>query len=311
MPHEPSRGRATPRPAHAVRDPRARHRLGPADPERAGRYRLTGRLDDGPPGPAGLFLGRAPGGDPVAVRVLRGEGRAAARARAHAAAFQDVAGRHVAAVLHAGVSRGRAFVVAEHVGGPSLAAAVAADGPLAGAALHRVALRTAAGLAAVHRAGLTHGAFRPGAVLLGPDGPKVAGLGVPGAGEAAYLAPEQIEDEPVGPAADVFAWAATMVFAATGRPPFGTGPDASVARRVTSRRPDLGTLDGPLRDLALRCLDKNPAARPAARTLARALRDNSAVAPRPRPTRIPRYRWRMMVALTAVVVLGFALGVLI
>jgi serine/threonine protein kinase len=125
------------------------------------------------------------------------------------------------------------------------------------------------------------------------------------------MSPEQIEDEPVGPPADVFAWGATLVFAATGKPPFGTGPSAAVMRRVTSRSPDLGDLDGPLRDLALRCLDKNPAARPTAPQLVRMLRDDARPAAKPKPDRIPRYRWRMMVALAVVIPLGFALGILV
>jgi hypothetical protein len=69
-------------------------------------------------------------------------------------------------------------------------------------------------------------------------------------------------------------------------------------------------MQGPLRDLAARCLDKNPAARPTAPQLVRALREGQGPAPKPRPTRIPRYRWRMMVALGAVVVAGFALGMM-
>src|SRR5690606_29623604 len=146
---------------------------------------------------------------------------------------------------------------------------------------------------------------------------RAAAPGAAGPGPAARrpapppsLAPEQIEGEPVGRPADVFAWGATVVSAATGRPPFGTGPRAEVVRRVTSRRPDLGDLSGPLRELAARCLDKNPAARPTAPQVVRALREGQGPMPKPRPTRIPRYRWRMMLALAAVVVCGFVLGML-
>ena len=48
-------------------------------------------------------------------------------------------------------------------------------------------------------------------------------VGTPG-----YLAPEQLTGEPLTPAVDIFAWGATMVFAATGRSPFeaDTLPDA-------------------------------------------------------------------------------------
>jgi serine/threonine protein kinase len=170
-----------------------------------------------------------------------------------------------------------------------------------------VALRTAKSLAKSHKEGVVHGRFHPGNVLLGPDGVQVAASAQ---AAPAYMAPEQIEDEPVGPAADVFAWGATMVYAATGRPPFGVGPDAAVKRRVTSQRPDLGDLEGTLRELAARSLDKNPAARPTGRQIVLALRDGRAPAPKPRPKRIPQYRWRMMVALAAVIAAGFVMGVL-
>ncbi|MCP9984098.1 protein kinase domain-containing protein [Actinomadura madurae] len=198
--------------------------------------------------------------------------------------------------------------------GPRLQEVVDARGPLSGPRLRKVAARTAAALAAMHRAGVVHHDLKPANVLLGPDGAKVVDLGAgrlaDAAGTPAYMAPEQIEDEPAGPPADVFAWGATMVFAATGRPPFGTGPSTAVMRRVTSRRPDLGEMHGPLRDLAVRCLDKNPAARPTAPQVVRALREGQGPAPKPRPTKIPRYRWRMMVALGAVIAAGFALGML-
>ncbi|GLZ03520.1 hypothetical protein Acsp03_09870 [Actinomadura sp. NBRC 104412] len=190
-----------------------------------------------------------------------------------------------------------------------LSQAVEKDGPLSEADLHKLALRTAKALARRHKEGTMHGSLHPGNVILAPEGAKVstAAREVP----PSYLAPEQVEDEPVGPPADVFAWGATLVYAATGRPPFGTGPDAAVLRRVTSRRPDLGDLEGPLRELVARCLDKNPAARPTSRQVVRALRDGRTPTPKPRPKRIPRYRWRMMVALAAVIAMGFVMGVLV
>jgi serine/threonine protein kinase len=196
--------------------------------------------------------------------------------------------------------------------GPSLRRIVEEHGPLPEARLRKVALRTARSLAENHKAGSVHHRIHPGVLLLDGDRAEVTGFGArTTAPVAAYLSPEQIEDEPAGPPADVFAWAATMVYAATGRPPFGSGPDAAVMRRVTTRRPDLGDgLDGPMRELLTRCLDKNPAARPTARQVVRALREGRAPAVKPRPRRIPRYRWRMMVALAAVMAAGFAAGVL-
>ncbi|TDD90743.1 serine/threonine protein kinase [Actinomadura darangshiensis] len=285
---------------------------------------MLGRLGEG--GQGVVYLARNGGGELVTVKMLRGGIAAGHRARSRFAkeadAAQQVSGRHTARVLDADMTGDRPYIVSEFVEGPSLQQVVAGRGPLAGPRLRKAALRTAAALAAIHRAGIVHRDFKPGNVLLGPDGAKVIDFGVARTADAAplttgpvgtpaYMAPEQIEDEPVGPPADVFAWGATMVFAATGRPPFGTGPSAAVMRRVTSRRPDLGDMEGPLRDLAARCLDKNPAARPTASQIVRALRAGQAPAQRPRPTRIPRYRWRMMVALGAVVAAGFVLGILV
>jgi serine/threonine protein kinase len=176
---------------------------------------------------------------------------------------------------------------------------------------------------AIHRADIVHRDFKPDNVLLGPGGAKVIDFGIARAldsatpmttspvGTPAYMSPEQIEEEPVGPPADVFAWAATMVFAATGHPPFGFGPNAAVMRRVAERAPDLGGLKGPFRELMEDCLDKNPAARPTASQLLGSLRVNARPAPKPKPQRISPYRWRMMVALTLVVATGFTLGILL
>ena len=303
---------------------RAGEPLTPDDPDHVGPYSLVERLRTS--GRGIVYLAHDEDGAAVAVTVLRGgaasaDERARARLAREAEAALQVTGRHTALVLDADVTADQPYVVTEYVEGPTLREVVEETGPLPPKRLDALARRTAASLAAIHKAGTAHRDFRPGTVLLGPDGAKVTGFGVARtpegfprgarrAGTPAYMAPEQIEDEPVGPPADVFAWGATMVYAATGRPPFGTGPDAAVMRRVLGRRPDLGDLEGTLRELAARCLDKNPAARPTARQLVRALREGRVPAPKPRPKRIPRYRWRMMVALAVVVAAGFAMGVL-
>ncbi|SEF47811.1 Serine/threonine protein kinase [Thermomonospora echinospora] len=298
--------------------------LGPDDPRRLGGRVLLGRLGEG--GQGVVYLGRGKDGELAAVKLLRGGQSATPRARSRfareVAAARQVAGPHTARVLAARVSGARPYIISEYVPGPSLQEIVAERGPLPQERLHKVALRTARALAAIHRAGVVHRDFKPGHVLLAKGGAKVIDFGIARApdsaaittgpvGTPAYMAPEQIEDEPVGPPADVFAWGATMVYAATGRPPFGSGSNAAIMRRVTSRPPDLGDLPEPLRGLVVRCLDKNPAARPTAPQLVRALREGRAPAPEPRPQSIPRYRWRMMVALAVVVVAGFTVGVLL
>jgi serine/threonine protein kinase len=162
-----------------------------------------------------------------------------------------------------------------------------------GGELERLVVNTASALAAIHGAGIVHRDLKPANVLLGPDGPRVVDFGIARAidaethtqmvGTPAYFAPEWLRGEQPTPASDVFAWAGTMVFAATGRPPFGpSGNLAAMMHRIASAEPDLTGVPSPLRDLLVECLDKDPARRPAARDLLVRLVDPTA-ATRPTP----------------------------
>ncbi|MFI6290175.1 serine/threonine-protein kinase [Nonomuraea sp. NPDC050790] len=237
--------------------------LRPDDPQAIGAYRLTGRLGEG--GQGVVYLGQAPDGTKVAVKVLREGGDGLAR---EVAALRRVEPFCVAQVLDASTG-GRPYIVTEYVEGPSLAEA----GRHGGAGLQRLAVATATALAAIHRAGVVHRDFKPGNVLLGRDGPRVIDFGIARSGASltltssivgtpAYMAPEQLAGHQVGPATDVFAWAGVMVFAATGRPPFGNDSLPAVITRIQHAAPDLGGLTGPLLPIVTRCLAKDPAARP-------------------------------------------------
>jgi hypothetical protein len=82
-------------------------------------------------------------------------------------------------------------------------------------------------------------------------------IGTPG-----YLSPEQITGGSVGPASDVFALGAVLVFAASGRGPFASGSPASLLHRVVNEPPYLPSLPDPLHDVVRRCLAPDPARRP-------------------------------------------------
>jgi hypothetical protein len=81
------------------------------------------------------------------------------------------------------------------------------------------------------------------------------------------MAPEQLDGRRLTPAVDVFAWGATMVFAATGRSPFGRGSIPVMMNRILTGDPDIGTIASPLRELVWYCMYKDPAHRPTAAEL--------------------------------------------
>ncbi|GII47881.1 hypothetical protein Psi02_43050 [Planotetraspora silvatica] len=252
--------------------------LAPDDPTTLGVFRLTGRLGEG--GQGVVYLGYASDGEPVAVKVIKTGLDPAVRTRLarELDAMRSVAPFCTARVLTAVVDRSEPYIVSEYVDGPSLQQRVSDGGPLRGGELERLAVGTATALTAIHAAGIVHRDFKPGNVLLGPDGPRVVDFGIARQGESetitagpigtpAYLAPEQIAGSPASPASDVFAWGATIVFAATGHRAFGGDSVASVLHKIMTMDPDVTGVPAPLRDTVRRCLAKDPAVRPTARDL--------------------------------------------
>ncbi|WP_051467517.1 serine/threonine-protein kinase [Actinomadura oligospora] len=264
------------------------------DPGTVGPYRLERRLGTGGQGTVHVALG--PGGQRVAIKLLHPHLVADERARGRFLGEVEIAKRVApfctAPVLDSGIAPGvegdRPYIVSEFVDGPSLHASVRTTGPRSGAALHRLAVNTASALAAIHEAGVVHRDFKPGNVLLGPDGPVVIDFGIARAldlsqslttsqavGSPAYMAPEQIANKEIGAAADLFAWAATLLFAATGRRAFGGDSIPAVMHAILHDEPDLPDLDEQLSDLVRACLAKDPADRPTAVAVLDALRGPS------------------------------------
>jgi len=213
------------------------------DPGRVGRYRLTGRLD-GIPSDDPIFTAFGPDGTEVCVTVLGGYWDAAAldRFAAEAAAAKRVPPFCAARVLDAGLDGNEAFLVSEYVPGRSLLELVAEFGVATGPQLEALAIGMATGLASVHQAGLVHGSFGPQYVVLAENGPPhIVEFGItPPYGSAT-------------PSADMLAWAQTVVFAATRKPP--------------GEAVDLGILPESVREPVQQCLELDPSERPAARAV--------------------------------------------
>ncbi len=252
--------------------------LRPEDPTRVGEYELIARIGKG--GQGVVYLGQAPDGTRVAVKVMESSWASDRRARSRFAKEIETASKVApfctAALLDADIDADPPYIVSEYIEGPSLREAVLREGPRTGAALDRLAISTATALVAIHQAGVVHRDFKPANVLLGPDGPRVIDFGIARSTEAtvtatnsivgtpAYMAPEQVEGRELTPAVDIFAWAGVMVFAATGESPFHDETLPAIIHRVLNRPPKLDGVDERLRPLLEACLAKEPERRPTA-----------------------------------------------
>ncbi|MBD2896419.1 serine/threonine-protein kinase [Spirillospora sp. NPDC000708] len=259
--------------------------LQPGDPRRLGSYEIVERLGEG--GQGVVYAGVDASGNRAAIKLLRTDLAADAGARnrfvREAQAAKQVARFCTAQVLEADVAGDQPYIASEYVPGPSLYKQVTETGPITGAALDRLAIGTATALVAIHQAGIVHRDFKPHNVIMAPDGPRVIDFGIARAldtgqtnatkaiGTPSYMAPEQVAGATLTEAVDVWAWATTMVFAATGHPPFGDDTVVAVINRVMNEPPYLEGVPADLHRLVAACLVKEPERRPTAQQLMMAL----------------------------------------
>ncbi|MER7946340.1 bifunctional serine/threonine-protein kinase/ABC transporter substrate-binding protein [Streptomyces sp. NPDC096079] len=253
----------------------------PSDPSAIAGYRLLGRLGAG--GMGVVYLGRTAAGELAAVKVTHSDQADQpdfrARFRREVEAARRVSSPWAVPVTGADPDAPEPWMATAFVAGPSLGEAVTAHGPLPERSVRLLGWSVARALAAVHAAGLVHRDVKPGNVLLAVDGPRLIDFGIArSTGETAltatdmvvgtpgFLAPEQAEarTDAIGPPADVFALGCLLAYAATGRPPFGTGAVDALMYRTVHDEPDLTGVPEGLLDLVRACLVKDPAARPTA-----------------------------------------------
>ncbi|MFD4765422.1 serine/threonine-protein kinase [Streptomyces niveus] len=248
-----------------------------ADPAEVAGYRLAARLGAG--GMGRVYLAHTQGGRPVAIKVVRPEladdPDFRRRFGREIRAAQRVRGAYTAELIDADADGVPPWLATLYVPGPSLAEAVARQGPLSVTAVLWLMAGMAEALQAIHAEGIVHRDLKPSNVLLAADGPRVIDFGIALAaadatsytatghtvGTPAYMAPEQASGQEVTAAADVFALAQTAAFAALARPLYGDGPGVYVLYRIVHSGPDLSLLPEALRPLFARCLAADPAER--------------------------------------------------
>ncbi|MFF4497276.1 serine/threonine-protein kinase [Streptomyces sp. NPDC001546] len=247
------------------------------DPAYIGAHALLARLGAG--GMGQVYLGRSPGGRLVAVKVVReeitGHPEALARFRREAHTVRAVRSAYTANLIDASLESAPFWLATEYVAGPTLGNAVGARGALPPQTCRRLGAALAEGLASVHAYGVTHRDLKPQNVILGVQGPQLIDFGIArGVGATAltqdgqapgtpgYTAPEVLLGGETGAAADVFALGATLAYAATGRPPFGTGVAATVGYRAVHEPVDVAGVEPELAALIEACVAKDPAERP-------------------------------------------------
>ena len=190
------------------------------------------------------------------------------------------------------------FLVMEFVGGR---AAGGGESRMPWRLATRIVRDAARGIAAIHNAGLTHGRVAPRHILIAHDGTvRLADVGLDDgdefmAGNPIFLAPEQVQNKPAGPAADLYSLGAVYFALLTGVPPFADAGnpvdvfDAILHRSVPTVRS--GAPEIPLRCDAIihRAMSKDPAARyPAAEALLGDLDALLAVDEPKRPLPLPK-----------------------
>lgn len=252
----------------------------PDDPRELGGYRLLRRVGEGGMGVVYLATSTdGTGADLAAVKAVRpeyaGDREFRARFTVEADLARRVRGPYTARVPDADTDGPRPWLATEYVPGPALHDAVRDAGPFPEDSLLALASGLARALAAIHEVGLVHRDLEPSNVLLATRGPQVVDLGIARAADAtaltrpgqalgtpAYMAPEQATGSGLHAASDLFSFGGVLVFAATGRAPFGSGEPAALLYRVVNEEPDLSGVPERLLPLVAACLVKDPDERP-------------------------------------------------
>ncbi|MFF8319027.1 PQQ-binding-like beta-propeller repeat protein [Streptomyces bobili] len=248
------------------------------DPRRIGPFEVLGRLGAG--GMGLVYLARSASGRRVAIKTVRTELAEdqlfRVRFTREVEAARAVSGFYTAAVVDADPRAAVPWLATAYVPAPSLEEIVNDCGPLPAQAVRWLAAGIAEALQSIHGAGLVHRDLKPSNVLVVEDGPRVIDFGIASGvsntrltmtnvavGTPAYMSPEQAKDSrSVTGASDVFSLGSTLVFAATGHPPFHGANPVETVFMLLREGPDLAGLPNELRPLIDSCMQMEATGRP-------------------------------------------------
>ncbi|MGI5175159.1 serine/threonine-protein kinase [Dactylosporangium sp. CA-152071] len=224
---------------------------------------------------------------PIAVKVLSGEGlglpKAMERFGREARAVARLSHPNVVPVYDFGAQDGEPYLVMELVEGPTVADLMA-EGPLSVADVLAISSQICDGLTAAHTAKIVHRDIKPSNLIVTATGVvKICDFGVSrmlnateyadltgsaiAMGSPKYMAPEQINGEPVDARTDLYGLGCSMYAMLIGHPPFSTGSPLSVVQQhVTTtpeplrvRRPDVPAgVEALVADLLAKTPDERP-----------------------------------------------------
>ncbi len=256
---------------------------------RLGRYELHDLLGEG--GFARVYSALDPVlGREVALKTLLpwqvADPEIRRRFLAEAQALAALRHPNIVTVYDVGEADGVPFFTMERIEGRTLGQILSEEGPQPLGRVTELIRALGSAIAYLHSAGLVHRDIKPANIMVEPSGRPVlmdfgiarsldgARLTQTGAsiGTPAYMAPEQVRGEVVGPPADVYALGVVTYQLLAGRPPFA-GDTAHVLHAqaydppppLRATRPDLPPT---AHDAVARALAKQPEHRPAAGALA-------------------------------------------
>jgi predicted Ser/Thr protein kinase len=249
----------------------------------AGRYRIISLLGRGGMGEVyratDLTLSQ-----PVALKFLPDAGpdhlRALERFHNEVRIARRVSHPNVCRVYDVGEADGMPYISMEYVDGEDLASLLQRIGRLPGDKALEIARKICAGVAAAHDKGVIHRDLKPANIMLDRRGNVVVmdfGLAAVAdqlrgaearSGTPAYMAPEQLRGEQVTARSDIYALGMVLYEIFTGKRAYEAANMAELIRlqesaQITSMSSIAAETDPAVEKAIRRCLDPDPAKRPA------------------------------------------------